>query len=119
MDNENNSLVKLTWFDKIFKPQVITLPNGHSTIRRRSRAPLILLLLALAIWLTRRRESLAVSSAGAIFGVTAGAFAALFKNSDVKDALIADGLHVLGKAPEGDLLKEAVYSMVRASNGDV
>ena len=38
---------------------------------------------------------------------------------EVKDALIADGLHVLGKAPEGDLLKEAVYSMVRVSNGDV
>ena len=54
MENENNSLVKLTWFDKIFKPQVITLSNGHSTIRRRSRAPLILLLLALAIWLSLR-----------------------------------------------------------------
>lgn len=51
MDNEN-SVVKLTWFDKIFKPQVITLENGHSTIRRRSRAPLILLLLVVAIILS-------------------------------------------------------------------
>ena len=54
MENEVNSLVKLTWFDKIFKPQVITLANGHATIRRRSRAPLILLLLAVAIVLSLR-----------------------------------------------------------------
>ena len=54
MDNENTSLVKLTWFDKIFKPQIITLPNGHSTMRRRSRMPLILLLLLVAIYLSLR-----------------------------------------------------------------
>ena len=54
MDNENNSLVKLTWFDRIFKPQIITLPNGHSTMRRRSRVPLILLLLLAAICLSLR-----------------------------------------------------------------
>ena len=54
MENEVNTLVKLTWFDKIFKPQVITLANGHATIRRRSRAPLILLLLAVAIVLSLR-----------------------------------------------------------------
>ncbi len=38
---------------------------------------------------------------------------------EIKDALIADGLHVLGRAPEGDLLKESVYSMVRNANGSV
>ncbi len=55
MDNTDiNTLVKLTWFDKIFKPQVITLANGHSTIRRRSRAPLIILLVLVAIWLSLR-----------------------------------------------------------------
>ena len=54
MENEVNTLVKLTWFDKIFKPQVITLANGHSTIRRRSRAPLIVLLLAVVIVLSLR-----------------------------------------------------------------
>ena len=54
MDNENTSLVKLTWFDKIFKPQIITLPNGHATMRRRSRVPLILLLLLVAIYLSLR-----------------------------------------------------------------
>ena len=52
MENENNSVVKLTWFDRIFKPQVITLANGHSTIRRRSRAPIIVLLLVVAIVLS-------------------------------------------------------------------
>ena len=54
MENEVNTLVKLTWFDKIFKPQVITLENGHSTIRRRSRAPLILLILLIVIVLSLR-----------------------------------------------------------------
>ncbi len=54
MDNENNAAVKLTWFDRIFKPQVITLPNGHSTIRRRSRAPFIVALVLLAIILSLR-----------------------------------------------------------------
>ena len=54
MDNELNSGVKLTWFDKIFKPELITLPNGHSTIRRRSRVPFIVALLVLAIVLSLR-----------------------------------------------------------------
>ena len=54
MENENNSGVKLTWFDKIFKPQTITLANGHSTIRRRSRAPIIAALVLLAIILSLR-----------------------------------------------------------------
>ncbi len=52
MENEVNSVVKLTWFDRIVKPQVITLANGHSTIRRRSRAPFIMLLLVVAIVLS-------------------------------------------------------------------
>jgi hypothetical protein len=54
MDNEQNTGVKLTWFDKIFKPEIITLPNGHSTIRRRSRVPFIVALLVLAIVLSLR-----------------------------------------------------------------
>ena len=55
MDNENSAvLYKETLYDKIFKPQVITLANGHSVLRRRSRAPLIVVLLALAIWLSLR-----------------------------------------------------------------
>lgn len=53
MKNENSPVViKETLYDKIFKPQKITLQNGHSVMRRRSRAPLILLLLAAAIVLS-------------------------------------------------------------------
>ncbi len=54
MENENSAPVKLTWFDKIFKPQVVTIPNGHTVLRRRSRVPLILLLLFIAIVLSLR-----------------------------------------------------------------
>ena len=38
MDNENTAvLYKETLYDKIFKPQIITLANGHTVRRRRSR----------------------------------------------------------------------------------
>ncbi len=51
MDNENVSMFKETWFDKIFKPQVITLENGHTTRRPRSRLPfIIVLVLAVVAW---------------------------------------------------------------------
>ena len=49
MDNETSSQFKETWFDKIFKPQIITLANGHVVKRQRSRTPLVLALLLLAI----------------------------------------------------------------------
>ena len=50
MDNEKDVvLYKETFYDKIFKPQVITLDNGRTVRRRRSRTPVILLGLALAI----------------------------------------------------------------------
>ena len=49
MDNENTALYRETFFDKIFKPQVITLENGHTVRRPRSRTPLIVICLALAI----------------------------------------------------------------------
>ena len=39
--------------------------------------------------------------------------------SDLKDALIKDGLHVLGKVPEEDRMKEMVYSLCRLRNGNV
>ena len=54
MENENNTPVKLTLFDRIFKPQVVTVPSGHTVLRRRSRTPLILLLLFVAILLSLR-----------------------------------------------------------------
>ena len=50
MDNENSAvLYKETLFDKIFRPQIITLENGHTVRRRRSRTPFVLLALILAI----------------------------------------------------------------------
>ena len=39
--------------------------------------------------------------------------------TEVKDALIRDGLHVLGRAPEGDILLEDVYSLTRIRNGSI
>lgn len=38
---------------------------------------------------------------------------------DVKGNLIKDGLHILGRPPEGELMDEAVYCLTRLDNGDV
>ena len=55
MEQEKDTvLYKDTFFDRIFRPQVITLENGHTVRRRRSRTPLILLVLALVVvWALR------------------------------------------------------------------
>lgn len=45
----NTQQAKLPLFDRIFKPQEITLSNGHRVSRPRSRMPLILALLAIII----------------------------------------------------------------------
>ncbi|MGM9604376.1 MAG: phosphonate ABC transporter, permease protein PhnE [Faecousia sp.] len=51
MDNEKDAvLYKETFYDKIFRPQIITLENGHTVRRRRSRTPVIVLALAIAIF---------------------------------------------------------------------
>ena len=42
--------LKVKLFDRIFKPQVITLPNGKTVYRPRSRMPLILLALVLVLY---------------------------------------------------------------------
>jgi cobaltochelatase CobN len=39
--------------------------------------------------------------------------------TDVRDAIIRDGLHILGRAPEGDRLEESVYSLMRLRNGEI
>lgn len=39
--------------------------------------------------------------------------------TEIKDALIRDGLHILGRAPEGDRLDETIYSLMRLRNGDI
>ncbi len=38
---------------------------------------------------------------------------------EIKDALMSDGLHILGRVPEGSLFADSVYSMVRNANGNV
>ena len=37
-------------FDRLFKPQMITLPNGHTVERPRSRQPLIWICVVAAVW---------------------------------------------------------------------
>lgn len=37
-------------FDRIFKPEIITLSNGHSVERKRSRLPLIILILVIVLY---------------------------------------------------------------------
>ncbi len=39
--------------------------------------------------------------------------------TEVKGNLIKDGLHVLGRVPEGPLMDETVYSLTRLDNGEV
>lgn len=39
--------------------------------------------------------------------------------AEIKDALIRDGLHILGRAPEGERLDETIYSLMRLQNGDI
>ncbi len=55
MDNENSvALYKETFYDKIFKPEVIALPNGHTVRRHRSRMPFLVLALVLVIYWSLR-----------------------------------------------------------------
>ena len=57
MDNENVTLYKETFFYKIFKPEVITLENGHTVHRRRGRTPFIIAALVLVIfWALKMTE---------------------------------------------------------------
>ena len=57
MDQENAILYKETFFDKIFKPEIITLENGHTVRRRRSRTPFIVAALVLVIiWALKMTE---------------------------------------------------------------
>ena len=41
---------KVKLFDRIFKPQVITIANGHTTVRPRSRMPLMLIVLFIVLF---------------------------------------------------------------------
>lgn len=42
--------VRVKLFDRIFKPEIITLPNGNVVKRPRSRMPLILAILVAVVW---------------------------------------------------------------------
>ena len=47
-------MLKTPLFDRIFKPELITLPNGHTVERPRSRTPLILLLFIVVVIISIR-----------------------------------------------------------------
>ena len=59
-------------FDRVFKPQEMLLPNGHSVMRPRSRLPLIwgviLIAIAWALWFTGFDVSILIER-GYQFGV--------------------------------------------------
>src|SRR5699024_847713 len=42
----------MTWYDKLFSPKKIILPNGKEIVEKRTRTPLILLLLVLMTYLS-------------------------------------------------------------------
>lgn len=60
--------LKVKLFDRIFKPQVITLANGKTVDRPRSRMPLIILALALAIYWALRMTGFDLSVITSRFG---------------------------------------------------
>ena len=47
---KNSSSVPLSLFDRIFKPEQITLENGHTVLRPRSRTPLIIICIVLVLY---------------------------------------------------------------------
>lgn len=49
MEEYSAPKAKVALYDRIFKPEVITIANGHTTIRKRSRMPLILIALVIVI----------------------------------------------------------------------
>ncbi len=38
---------------------------------------------------------------------------------EIKDSLVRDGIHVLGRIPEGRQMDEMIYSLTRTANGDI
>ena len=47
---KKNNAYREPLFDRLFKPEVITLPNGHTVKRPRSRTPLIAAILIAVVW---------------------------------------------------------------------
>ena len=54
MNMAKQKMLKTPLFDRIFKPELITLPNGHTVERPRSRTPLILLLFTAVVIISIR-----------------------------------------------------------------
>lgn len=48
-ENYKAPKAKVNLFDRIFKPQVITISNGNTTVRPRSRMPFILIIMVIVI----------------------------------------------------------------------
>lgn len=62
MDHENSTAIyKETLYDRIFKPEIITLDNGHTVRRCRSRTPLILLALVVVVFWALRMTGFELS----------------------------------------------------------
>ena len=62
MEKENTAeVLKLTLYDRVFKPQRIVLENGHTVLRKRSRTPAIVLLLAEAVYLSLKATGFSMS----------------------------------------------------------
>ncbi len=54
MKNNASSEQRTPFFDRIFKPQVITLDNGHTVTKPRSRTPLIVAIVLAALFVAMR-----------------------------------------------------------------
>lgn len=62
MEKENTAeVLKLTLYDRVFKPQRIVLENDHTVLRKRSRTPAIVLLLAVAVYLSLKATGFSMS----------------------------------------------------------
>jgi phosphonate transport system permease protein len=68
MEENKTGLYRKTLYDKIFKPQTITLANGHSVQRRRSSLPIIIILLVLAVWWSLHMTEFSISVVVSKFG---------------------------------------------------
>ena len=55
-------MLKTPLFDRVFKPELITLPNGHTVERPRSRTPLILLLFTIIVIISIRATGFNLST---------------------------------------------------------
>ena len=52
MKKKTDAAIRVPLFDRVFRPETVTLPNGHSVVRPRSRMPLIVGLVLFTVWLS-------------------------------------------------------------------